>query len=330
MASRERPARSYSRRFAWLAAAIVAVIGLYTAGWFYMAGVLQSQAGEALSRIERDGGVALCANREARGYPFRIGLFCDEIGITDANGKVEVRGRGLRTAAQVYDPFKIVGELDSLRIGYPGSEPDYTASASDMRFSAVVAQPMPERASLTLSGITVAADQETSDLVSVTAAAGEAHMRRNAGDVDIAMEARDIILAARGVTTSIAVPGVAVDFTIEDGVQRLERQTESLRGMSFVIRNASVSLGDEAGVRVSGPVSVDDDGLVDASLQIVVEKPESVAQRIGEALPEQKDRIQAAMTGFAALGDSPSLPLSIKKGVARIAFITLGQVPAVK
>ena len=164
MASRERPARGYSRRFAWLAIAIVAVIGLYTAGWFYMASLLDAEAGKAIARIERDGGVALCANREARGYPFRIGLFCDRIGVTDAKGNVEVRGEGLRTAAQVYDPFRIIGELDALHIGYPGRQPGVSASASDMRFSASVAQPLPERASITMRAIAVDADPEGNDL----------------------------------------------------------------------------------------------------------------------------------------------------------------------
>lgn len=331
MASSERPAKSYSRRFAWLAIAIVAVIGLYTAGWFYVASLLEAEAGEAIARVERDGGVALCANRETRGYPFRIGLFCDRIGVTDAEGKVEIRGEGLRTAAQIYDPFRIVGELDTLRIGYPGRQPGVSASASDMRFSASVAQPLPERASVTLREISVDAEAAGNDLpVSLKAATGEAHMRRNAGDLDVAMQAQDVSITPPGMDGAVLLPLVSLDLTVEDGVERIARRTQSLRGTSIVLRSVTVSLGEDAGVTISGPVAVDSQGLVDASLQITVNKPAVVAARLGAALPAQKDTIQSAMSGFAMLGDSPSLPLSVEKGVARIGFITLGRVPALK
>ena len=117
---------------------------------------------------------------------------------------------------------------------------------------------------------------------------------------------------------------------VEDGVERFARRTESLRGTSIVLRSVTVSLGEDAGVTVSGPVAIDPQGLVDASLQITVNKPATVAARLGEALPSERERIQAALSGFAMLGDSPSLPLTIEKSVARIAFINLGRVPALK
>ena len=69
--------------------------------------------------------------------------------------------------------------------------------------------------------------------------------------------------------------------------------------------------------------------VIDADAQ-VLGRIATVAARLGEALPSERERIQAALSGFAMLGDSPSLPLTIEKSVARIAFINLGRVPALK
>jgi hypothetical protein len=114
---------------------------------------------------------------------------------------------------------------------------------------------------------------------------------------------------------------------VEDGVRLAEARPRSLRGTSFVVRSASAMLSADAGVTVSGPVSISPEGLVDARLEIEMRNPAELAETLSAALPQQADQIRTAMAGFAMLGDGASLPLTIEKGRARIAFITLGRLP---
>ena len=94
------PRRGMSRRFAWLAFAIIAAIGLYTAGWFYLADRLETHVAQAIGKARGRGAEADCTKAQARGYPFRIGLFCDGVAYSDRKVGVSLSGTGLRSAAR--------------------------------------------------------------------------------------------------------------------------------------------------------------------------------------------------------------------------------------
>src|SRR5690606_39363088 len=77
---------SYSRRIMWLAIFIVVLFGGYSAAWFYVGGLLQDQVKVVLAEAGKKGVSMECANPTARGYPFRIGLFCDSVGFDNGKG----------------------------------------------------------------------------------------------------------------------------------------------------------------------------------------------------------------------------------------------------
>jgi len=112
MASRQTGGSGYTRRFILLALAIIVVVVGYTYGWHYAADRLVSEANARVAAINANGRRANCENAEARGYPFRIGLFCRSIMYVDAPSGVAVRAGAFRSAAQVYQPQRVVGELD--------------------------------------------------------------------------------------------------------------------------------------------------------------------------------------------------------------------------
>ena len=100
MSSSESP-RGSSRRFLWLAVAIVAMIGLYSGGWYWIAGQVETGVDRTIAALRAGGDDADCTNRGVRGYPFRVGLFCDAVRFTRADSSVSVEGTGLRSAANV-------------------------------------------------------------------------------------------------------------------------------------------------------------------------------------------------------------------------------------
>jgi hypothetical protein len=331
MTSRDQQGARGSARFIWLAAGILAAVAAYSGGWFYVGGIVEENVDETVRRTSEAGGEASCSNREARGYPFRIGLFCDDVSFTDPQATIEVTGRGLRTAAQVYNPFKVVGELDALKLQLAESPAGIAWAANDIRFSAVLGQPLPERASVTVRDISIDSAPDSGRGTAIaTAPTGEAHMRSREGDLDVAIEASDLRLVPQGIPEGVVLSRVFADLTVEDGVRLAETRPDSLRGTSVVVRSASAMLGDDAGVTISGPVAVDLEGLVDARLEIEMRNPAKLAEALSAALPRHADQIRTAMAGFAMLGDGASLPLTIDKGRARIAFVTLGQLPPLR
>ncbi|WP_170314693.1 DUF2125 domain-containing protein [Aquibium carbonis] len=328
MTSSDTEAPRGSRKFIWLAAGIIFAIAAYTGGWFYVVGILERNVDQTLQRANDDGGQAVCSNREARGYPFRVGVFCDKVSFTDGEEDILIEGNGFRTAAQIYDPLKIVGELDDLRLRLSDSRGGFGATGQNVRFSASLDDPLPQRASLTLKELSVDSMPLGQGLSTMLRAlAGEAHMRQREGNLDLSVRGHSLRLAPPELPGGIDLARVKLDLTVEDGVRLALTPPDSLRGLSFLVRSASVFVSDDAGVTISGPISIGADGLIDARLEVEMDRPAEVAEKLAVALPDQAKEIRSVMGGFAMLGNAASLPLRIEKGRARIAFVQLGRLP---
>lgn len=328
MTSRETTGPRYGHRIAWLAVAIVVAIAAYSAGWYWLAGQVEARTAAAIAGVGARGDKLECTQRETRGYPFRLGLFCDELSFADTGEKVEMKGKGFRTAAQVYNPFHVVGELDEIWIDWLGVTPGLGVNGKDVRFSAVLDRKLPERVSMTIKDVSVDENPFSRGLnILLRAGEAEAHMRRNGPDVDLAFTAQDV--AFQG-AAGVRVPQASADITVRDGVRLAEALPQSLRGLSIELRNVALKADGEAGIALSGPVTVDAQGLVDATLQINVQKPQALAAQLAVLAGGNAANVETALKGMAMFGDSASVPLSIEKGRARIAFITLGQIPPVR
>lgn len=328
MTSSGQSSPNYGRRFFWFALAILVAIGAYSAGWFYTARFLEDETRKAVSSLNGNGRRASCEEAEARGYPFRIGLFCRSVMYEDAREGIAFQARALRSAAQVYQPWRIVGELDGpARLAAPGLNA-LVLDWQSLRASARLASPLPERLSVEAQGLSVRLDEQSeAPPPLIHAGSVEAHMRPAGDDLDLAVRFAGVRPDA-DLTQGVEVPllsGLA-DLSITDGALDGGLDGE-LRGRSATIRNLTVSAEGGGGVTVSGPISVDADGLVDARLQVTLREPMALAALLGEAFPQSRREIEMSLSGLAAMGETPSLPLRIVRGEASLGFIRLGTIP---
>ena len=102
----------HGRRILWLGIAVAVLIAAYTAGWFWLAQKIEREADLALARLQERGMKAECANLTARGFPFRIGLFCDRVALEQASEAMTLSTGAFRSTGQIYDPMRLVAELD--------------------------------------------------------------------------------------------------------------------------------------------------------------------------------------------------------------------------
>jgi len=328
MASSIHRKPSYARRFVWLATAIVAVIGLYSAGWHFAADRLIDEVNAGVANLNRDGRRASCESAEARGYPFRIGVFCRSVLIEDARGGFSIRARQFRSAAQVYNPFHVIGELDGpATLEVPGLNA-LDLGWSSLRASVRLAQPLPERVSIEALNLDVRLD-EPGDVSPPLGGADqlELHLRPAGTDLDLAARFAGLRLAPEAID-GVSLPPLngLVDLSVEDGASG-GMPARGLRGRSGTIRSATVSLDETTGVTVFGPASVDQDGLVDADLRVTFRNPAAIGAILTELLPEMRREIDLSVAGLSAMGDEPSLPLRIVKGEMRLGFLSLGSIP---
>lgn len=329
MASRRTGKTGYSRRFILLAAGIILAIIGYTVAWNYAADRLVREANVRIAALNADGRRANCESAEARGYPFRIGLFCSSIMYIDTPAGLSVRAGAFRSAAQIYQPQRIVGELDGPAIvEFPGLNA-FEVTWEILRGSSRLASPRPDIVSLEARNVAVGPDSAPAgERPLIAADRAEFHVRPNGRGSDMAGRFERLSLDPTLLGDG-TLPLVSGEADINFPTEPLTALTGAgIRGLTATINTLAVrTAGNETAARLQGPVAIDEAGLIDADLTLAVENPQVLAQILSEMFPAARDNIRLAFAGVAMLGDNPTLPLRIEKSRMRIGFLNLGTLP---
>ncbi|WP_295806818.1 DUF2125 domain-containing protein [uncultured Nitratireductor sp.] len=331
MPSRKRAKRSFSRRFFLFALFIVLAILAYTVGWFYAADTLEQRTITAIEDLNLGHQRVNCEEPTARGYPFRIGLFCRSIFFEDAENGVSVSAGAFRSAAQVYQPMRTVGELDApARIATPYL-PAIEADWDNMRISAHLTASLPERISSQAKKVVLTLDDDARQPIA-RAESIQAHTRQNGADLDIALIAQGLSIDPT-LTRDAAMPALDGELlvTLNDGVALVGNAAPGLSGRSGTIENLNIKAAEGgAGISLNGPIRIDNNGLVDAELRVTVNEPQKIAQLVGQIFPDKRNEIDGITAGLANLGSAPTLPVNIRQGRIFVGFLPLGKLPPVK
>jgi hypothetical protein len=318
------------RRLSWLAAILVVLAGIYSAGWFYAAGWLTGLVDEQLAVFNKTGRSADCMKPAARGFPLGFGLSCDSLRFEDPETQLALSTAGLDAGVQVYDPMKIEARLASpARFSAPGAG-SLVLDWRELRAGVRLAPDFPKTLDAAIDKLTAAGGQGGAGGL-LKADHGEAHIRQEGADLvltaGVAGAAFDPALTNGAVLPPLAAD---VDLTIKEGVAWARAGAKSLRGQSGRIRTLALSTGETTGLDVAGAFSVGADGLVDADLTVTVRDPKALGEQLAKAFPKNADQFRAAMAGLAAMGNNASLPLKISRGEARLGFLPVGKIPPLR
>ncbi|TPK45365.1 DUF2125 domain-containing protein [Mesorhizobium sp. B2-5-4] len=329
--SDERQPRS-RRRLWWLAAFILVLFAIYSAGWFYMADRVRSEADKAVATLNKSGIQAGCANLQVGGYPLSFAVSCDNLAYEDDAKNIAASAGSFNATAQIVQPLSPVASLRGpLRTSVPGMMPLWI-DWDNLQAKVKLWYPLPRRISLQAEGLSgqtdPADDTDPVELFSAGKASGQ--LQPNGGNLDYVGSFGDLEIDPDAIGGRV-LPALDAsgDVTLKNGVAVIGTQVKSLRGQSIEIRTLDLSSGT-ARVTVSGPLSVDAQGLVDADLMIRIKDPKAVASILAGAIPEQKNAIEQGFGALALLDSEPSMPLKVVKGKASLGFIPLGKIKPVQ
>lgn len=329
MTSSDQPGSPIFRRVLVLAMAILVVVCAYIAGWYYLAGQLETTVNRSMRDIRTAGGEADCVEQSVQGFPFRIGLFCEGVTYANPAHDVRVEAGAFRSAAQIYQPRTIIGEIDGpMQADLPGLVP-LSATWNLMHASVRLAEPLPTALSVEGRGVTVR-EGSADGIELFTAENTQLHLRTNGGDVDLGARFSGLRLTGLGATQDAPALQAEANMTVFDGVALAASPEAVALGYKTEIRAMTLSFGPDAAISLAGPLAVDSSGLIDAQLTLSARRPDALARVLTTLFPEQQREIEMASSGLMMLGSTPSLPLVIRKGRASIAFITLGDIPPLR
>jgi len=327
--NKEKPRYNAGRRIRWLGVAIILAVILYSGGWYWLAGRVETQTASFVEQ-QRQLGLAIdCADRNVRGYPFRLEIFCTSLDMERPAEGLTVEAGAFRSAAQVYEPKRIYAELDApVSVNSPvlgRVKADWTLG----RATATLAEPLPERLSVALDNLDLAfAGLEKA----LTAAHAEAHMRTQDEELDVALRYQGLAVDPRLVDDRVLpVLSGDADLRLKDGVMLATQGVSSLRGIAGEIHRLALLLTPERGFLVSGPFEIGADGLIDAALKVIIVDPAGFAAAMKPVFPEYARQIDMVASGQKQAGPDGTpelqLPINIRDGRAALGFIPLGSIP---
>lgn len=335
MASSSRAATSgTTRKLAWLAAAVVLTVALYSGGWFYAAGWLRDRLAGRLD-ASREQMVSLsCGDLSVRGFPFRIGVFCDTVGVDDRPSGLSATFGALRSAAQVYRPGHAVLELDGPAQVRVTPDRVFVADWSLMRASAVAWTDGLDRGSLAYDGLKGRLNAPSAGLsLGVSAAHGEAHLRRSGEALDAAGSAEGLALDVGG---RVLPPlDAAVDMTIADAARWISADgppEDAPYGAKLELRRLSLDLGDGRRAALSGPLTIGEDGFLSGTLDLDIEGVSAWRDRVVEAFPEVEEtarRIAQAILGLSGGRERAVVKLNLRDGTVYLGPFPIAFVPPI-
>lgn len=334
--SRTEPANT-SRKIWILGAVIVAVILIYTGGWFYAANEMKSRLTTLLAGGNENGVSAECQDMDFRGYPFRIGLFCSDVRVDDHRNGISASFGALRSAAQIYAPWHVVWELDQPAVVRTASGITVSTEWSSLQSSLTAGLDGLERSSLIASDIKGSVvSMLAGDTLTFDAKRGEVHLRQNGNNLDAAILSEATNITVKDQPQLLPAISTSADLTLTDKAGLLNGTNPdgaNLRGTSGLLNRLVADLGQGRVMTLSGPFSFDEEGYLTSELTLEIENIDAWREALKSAFPAAAKTIDTAgnmLTALVSGGTKASVKLSVNKGTVFVSgFIKIGKIPPV-
>lgn len=320
-----------------LIASIFIIPGLVTIAWQWGADKLENLIETRISKIADRGVTITCNNLDIRGFPFRIGLNCDNTSFDDTQRRVGLTAGELRTTAQIYNPGHVISELDGPMI-ITNRNSVIEANWQSMRASSVFDISNLSRASLEANAINLSTQiANIKDLQNVSAENVQIHIRENENNVDVAASGINFAIDNSLTDMPIQIDDVNFFATLHDNVKILNydrpRNSSALRGTNMTLHDFTIKAKQNVIISASGPLDVSNDGLVSGKVAVTLTNIANLRSIINEVSPQIAANFSNIVNILSALSptNNPNeikINVTIRNGVAQAGLIPLGRIPA--
>ena len=311
-------------------------------GWNYLAEKLESGLNKQIKRLAVQGKALKCDNQRIEGFPFRVGLFCDQILFEEPSKGITFKAGKIRSAAQFYQPGFIVAEIDSPaqislpNIGAINLQWNLAQSSSRISLGGI------KRVSLNLENIVARKTENNPQRIpDVNLSSLGLHIRAAGDDIDsadaeVAIDLKNIKIKnpAEPIfpTLHFNADGVisGLNHVLKKGMV-IERWIRE-EGLKILLHKLEIVLAEGGTVSASGPLRVNQSGLVSGKLEVKVIGINNFVRIFATHIPnldENAKLIQAASVLFSqgAKNKKLQLQLDIRNGKISVGFIQLGAIP---
>lgn len=312
------------------------LFALWFGGWFVAANWVDDKVGGVLASLQKNNITVDCPQREMRGFPFRMGLFCQSFAIDDQVHGYQVQLGEVRSAAQIYNPKENIIEFDGpAKFSTAGF--DLTAQWQSMRTFFVAARGGFEGMSTNYREL-----KFSGAAGSLASKRGALHLRPTpyeSGDpinLDVAVTMDKLF--------PLDDPSLEANFNVDamlvDGyaafIKRRERPIVWLKNKGEMnLRSAVLSLPDGGRLAFSGPMKINDDGTLTGKILVGMKNKDSLVRWASGVNPQFAPLILGLDQGMDILGREQTIgsekvkaiEVSIKRSRVKVGFFEVGELP---
>jgi hypothetical protein len=319
---------------------MLALIGLVSAGWYWAAQKLDRAALQYSEALQSQGKVLKCEGQRVVGYPFRLGIFCDDLIYGDPVSGTTIHTGAIRSAAQLYNPGHLVGEADSpFDLTLPGLAP-LTLDWANLQASSKIGTNGLQRVSVVSDKLDILANDAGMRSLLASISHLETHIRpgKDEGSLELALSAKDWQINDGGSGT-IEPVRVQLGGVIDGLLGALQNGIDvaglvRVNGANGRISMFELETGTGGLVRMSGPISVDRGGRVSGELSIDVIDPEKLVNYAwkvfppaGDALANVNEYLQAFANSNGGKVEIRDFKVILKDGEVFAGFFKIGEIP---
>lgn len=331
MPSPAQVSSSSSRKIGWLAVAIVAGILFWTMGWYFFAAKIDENLPTTLAQIVGPDASADCTTADVRGYPFRIGLFCETLTYTNTAEGITATTGALRSAAQFYRPGHVVAEIDGPLVMTDSG----VAVRADWQLLQTSVQAVSnglDRGSIDARNISFDIDGAgLTQRLALQADRITTHARQNGADLDIAAYAENL---RNGIIAALSAKALTFEATLTGQSGLLEIPFTPLHGpFDAMLHRVAIEFDETFSLVLAGPVQVGADDRISGNLELTISNLQQFTELAAALNPEISGLLSRFGPMIAALDTKPgddatTLPLTIRNNQVSLGIIPLGELPS--
>ena len=324
----------------WLGLFLAFIFLIFVGGsglWFFLADRFEQMVDQQKDRLSRQQQTVICSNQQIRGYPFRLGIFCDTVEYADPQRQVKVKTGAVRTAAQFYAPGKVVAELDGPATIDMGPASAVTLNWDLMRSSIRANLDGIREISIAGTGL----DLEIANPLRNTLTARQLELHaRDAGENNLEAAFGALRLDVGSLLgTAIDPVTLTLELTAADLFDKVRHGPRLLQhikefGAAGTLTALNVEPENGGKLTIMGPWSLSNQGLITAELAIQLENPQKLLAFLQQILPDQTDQIAQIELALKAIGSTKpgnvqTIRLNIRENNISMGLIPLGNFPPI-
>lgn len=325
-----------------LIASIFILPALAYGAWQYGANQLKIIVEHQITEAAGRGQTISCQNLDIRGFPFRIGVHCNQTAFDDSDQRWGFTAGAFRSAAQIYAPGHIISELDgpfqlSTRTMQTAIDWEQLKASTHLDLNEI-ARFSTEISDANLHILEPPSVNLNLPLSKAHVQKMEIHGRQNDRDFDVAVGLIGLTMQDQDATDISPPLGLELMITAKDQAHILHyasrHENIALKGQGFDIQLLKLTSDIGANISITGDVRFSQSGLVNGVLTIRILNLNQIAALIAQYRPdlsEQINRLTPLLSGLksADYNGAIELQLNIQNGAVRAGFIPLGHIPAI-